>query len=298
MTIREALEICDEFRRNNGNYDEDDFFIYTEALKYLIDESMDPEYMFELGGAYYCEKEYDLALKYYEMTVEYDKDNIAALGGLGYIWYYGRTGTVDYKKAYEYYSCAAKAGSDIARYKVADMYRYGYYVKQDFDKFREIIESLYDQYHLTNMVEDPLPEICIRLAAAREYEGRTDEAVSLLLEGKSMLRSRIGFDHFFGNFAIMEDIISDLYRLKEFDKTRFDLYDLYYLLKEPVKVRFCYEGKEYTVESVCEDDGSMSVCFDGKWFHSLTDALMATKGDDGNYLTLKAWKMNGFEVIE
>ena len=63
MTIREALDICDKFRKNNGNYDEDSFFIYTEALKYLIDETMDPEYMFELGGAYYYEKEYDLALK-------------------------------------------------------------------------------------------------------------------------------------------------------------------------------------------------------------------------------------------
>ena len=78
VTIREALDICDKFRKNNGNYDEDSFFIYTEALKYLIDETMDPEYMFELGGAYYYEKEYDLALKYYGMTVEYDKDNSKA----------------------------------------------------------------------------------------------------------------------------------------------------------------------------------------------------------------------------
>lgn len=72
MTIREALDICDKFRRNNGNYDEDTFFVYTEALEFLISETLDPEYMFALGSAYYCEKKYDLALKYYEMTVEYD----------------------------------------------------------------------------------------------------------------------------------------------------------------------------------------------------------------------------------
>ncbi|SEL53121.1 hypothetical protein SAMN02910353_02815 [Ruminococcus sp. YRD2003] len=298
MTIREALEICDKFRKSNGNYDEDDFFVYTEALKYLIDETTDPEYMFELGGAYYYEKEYELALKYYEMTVEYDKDNTAALGGLGYIWYYGRTGTVDYKKAFEYYSSAAKAGCDISRYKVADMYRYGQYVNQDFEKFKEIIESLYNYYHWTDMVDDPLPEICIRLAAVREKEGKTQEAVSLLLEGKSMLSSRIGFDHFFGNFAIMENMVSDLYRLTEFDRTNFDLYDLYYLMKEPAKIRFSYNEREYIVESVLEDDGTISICFDGKWYHTLTDALMATQGDDGNYVTLDAWKMKDFEVIE
>lgn len=86
MTIREALDICDKFRKNNGNYDEDSLFVYTEALKYLIDETMDPEYMFELGGAYYYEMKYDLALKYYGMTVEYvknmDKNNTGNVSGL------------------------------------------------------------------------------------------------------------------------------------------------------------------------------------------------------------------------
>lgn len=297
MTIHEALEICNKFNKNNGNYTDDSFFVYTEALKYLIDETTDPEYMSKLGAAYYSEKEYDLALKYYEMTVEYDKNNAAALRGLGYIWYYGRTGTTDYKKAFEYYSRAVYAGCDISKYKLADMYRYGHYVKQNFKKFKEIIESMYNYYHCSNMVDDPLPEICIRLAVVREHEGRIDEAVSLLLEGKSMLRSRIGFDHFFGNFSIMEEIIDNLYRLKDFDKTNYDLYDLYYLLKKPVKIRFDYKGKEYIVESVCEDDGTMSVCFDGKWFHTLTDALMKTKNDDGYYITLSAWKMKDFEVI-
>ena len=274
MTVQEALGIYNEFNKNNGNYSEDDFFVYTEAPKYLIDETADPEYMFCLGGAYYYEKEYELALKYYEMTVAYDENNTAALEGLGYIWYYGRTGAVDYKKAFEYYSRAAEAGCDISRYKVADMYRYGLYVHQDFDKFKEIIESLYSYYKWTDMVDDPLPEICIRLAYIRECEGNTDEAVKLLLEGKSMLSSRIGFDHFFSNFSIMENMVNDLYRLREFDKSKFDLYDLYYLLKEPTKVRFTYEGKEYIVESVCEEDGSMSVCCNGKWYRSLTDMLM------------------------
>ena len=36
MTIREALDICGRFWRKNGNYDEDTFFVYTEALEFLI----------------------------------------------------------------------------------------------------------------------------------------------------------------------------------------------------------------------------------------------------------------------
>lgn len=297
MTVKEALNVVDKFRRNNGNYSADDFFVYTEALMFLIHETADPEYMFQLGAAYYYEKEYDLALKYYEMSVEYDEDNTAALGGLGYIWYYGRTGTVDYKKAFEYYSRAARAGCDISSYKIADMYRYGLYVKQNFAKFKEIIEPLYNYYHCLQLIDTPLPELCIRLAAVREKEDRTDEAVSLLLEGKSWLSSRIGYDHFFGNFSIMEDMVNELYRLKEFNMDKLDLFDLYYLLREPRKVKFSYEGREYNVESVCEDDGSMSVCCNGIWYHTLTDMLMNEKDDRGYYITLAAWKIKDIEVV-
>ena len=296
MTIREALEIYEKFNRNNGNYSDDDFFMYTEAVKFLIDETADPEYMLGLGIAYYYEKEYDLALKYYEMTVEHDPYNTGALGGLGYIWYYGRTGTVDYKKAFEYYSRASEAGCEISRYKLADMYRYGYYVKQDFEKFKEIIEHMYCCYHMTNMVDDPLPEICIRLAYIRECEGKADEAVSLLIEGKSMLGSRIGYDHFFGNFSIMENMVDSLYRLKKFDRNKFDLYDLYYLLKKPVKVKFTYNRKKFAVESVCEKNGSISICCNGKWYRTFTDMLMNEKDSNGYYITLSAWKIKDFEV--
>ena len=132
----------------------------------------------------------------------------------------------------------------------------------------------------------------------RKNTSNYDDAVSLLLEVKSSLASRIGFDHFFGNFSIMEEMVNYLYRLKKFDRTKFDLYDLYYLLKEPVKIKFNYKGKEYIVESSKEDDGNMALCFDGKWYHSLTDALMKTKDNEGYYITLSAWKMKDFEVIE
>lgn len=33
MTIREALDICDKFRKNNGNYDEERYYITLSAWK-------------------------------------------------------------------------------------------------------------------------------------------------------------------------------------------------------------------------------------------------------------------------
>ena len=175
------------------------------------------------------------------------------------------------------------------------MYRDGLYVEKDFDKYKIIIENLYEELDGTYNIGAPLPEICVRLAAIRESEGRINDAVGLLRQGKKMLSSRIGYNPFFGNFSIMKELISDLYRLTEFDREHFDLYDLYYLLEKPVKVCYEYKERHFTIESVREDDGSVSVCYNGRWYHTFTDALMKTK-IDGHAVTLDAWRMKNFEV--
>ncbi len=292
MTIQEAKIICEQFGRNNGHYTEEEFFLYTEAAGMLILETNDPEYMCDLGGYYYEQKYYDLALKYYEMAS--DLGDEAATVNLGYIWYYGRTGTVDYEKAFRYFTLAGD--NAVARYKIGDMYHNGYYVEKDEAKYQEIIESLYKAYHGTNYVEDPLPEICVRLAGIREREGDTEEAIRLLCEGKSMLSSRIGFNPFFGNFTIMQEIISTLYRLIPIDKKNIDIFDLYELMKAPVRIGFTYQGETYIIESKKEADGTIAICYEGKWYRDVTDMLMKAE-IDGELLTLISWKLKLFEVV-
>ena len=292
MTVSEARTIVEQFNRNNGNYTEEDFFLYTEAAGFLIRETNDPRIMLNLGGFYYEQKNYDLALKYYTMAAEHGYEEAEVC--LGYIWYYGRTGTVDYEKAFHYFSMAGQ--NPVAEYKIADMYHNGYYVEKDEEKYKEIIEDLYQAFRGTNMLEDPLPELCVRLAGIREREGDISEAIRLLREGKSMLSSRIGYNPFFGNYSIMQGLIRDLYRLTPLDKNKFDLFDLYEVFREPVTVRFTFEGKQYTIESSREPDGSVAVCFQGKWYRSVNDMLMNAKL--GEYLmTLSPWKMKNFEVI-
>ena len=89
---------------NNTNPTEEDRFLYTEALEFLIRETKDDNYMVELGAFYYEQRRFDLALKYYELAAE--SDNLYAICDLGYIWYYGRTGERDYEKAF---ACFDKA---------------------------------------------------------------------------------------------------------------------------------------------------------------------------------------------
>ena len=101
MTVTEARDMVQAFDRKNKP-SEDEVFIFIEAMNFLIEELKDPSDMLYLGGYYYEIKRFDLALKYYEMAALFDYD--PAYECLGYIWYYGRTGERDFKKAFEYFS--------------------------------------------------------------------------------------------------------------------------------------------------------------------------------------------------
>ena len=293
MTVKEARKIAESFDKNH-NPSEDDVFLFTEAMNFLIEEEHDPGDMMYLGGYYYEIKRFDLALKYYEMAATYDYD--PAYEGLAYIWYYGRTGERDFKKAFEYFSKLMDKGDPVSTYKVADMYRNGYYVEKDQKKYEQIIEDLYPKVKDMNNVFDPVPEVFTRLARIRTSQGREEEAVNLYLYAKDFLAQRIRHNAFFGNLNIMKWLIDDLYELIEFDEEYFDFFDLYYLLRTPHKVSFIYEDNEQSLESVMEGN-ECTVCFNGKWFHSRDDFFK--DGCIGNTkLTAIYDKLYGVEVKE
>lgn len=276
MTINEARNIQNDFYENQ-NPTEEEVFLYTEAMNFLIEEEHKPADMLSLGGYYYEIKRFDLALKYYEMAATYDYD--PAYECLGYIWYYGRTGERDFKKAFEYFSKLMAKGDPVSTYKVADMYRNGYYVEKNQEKYEEIIENLYPRVKGMTNVFDPVPEVFTRLARIRVAQGRKDEAVELYLYAKDFLAQRISYNAFFGNMNIMKWLIDDLYELIDFDPDDFDLYDLYYLLKSPHKITFMYNDEPQNLESVMEGD-ECTVCFNGKWYHSRDDFFKDACVDD------------------
>ena len=207
MTIKEAEQIAIAFEENH-NPSEDDVFMFTEAMSFLIEAKHDPSDMMYLGGYYYEIKRFDLALKYYEMAATYDYD--PAYECLGYIWYYGRTGERDFAKAFEYFSRLMEKGNITAAYKVADMYRNGYYVDRDQAKYEQIIEDLYPKVTKLNNVFDPVPEVFTRLARIRVSQAKEDEAIDLYLYAKDFLAQRIRHNAFFGNLNIMKWLIDDL----------------------------------------------------------------------------------------
>ena len=291
MTVKEARTIAEQYHRKPNPSDED-FFIFTEAMDFLIREQNNPRDMMHLGGVYYGRREFDLALKYYEMASTFDID--AADECLGYIWYYGRTGERDYEKAFKHYSRSMERGNYVSTYKVADMYKNGYYVEENFDKYKEIIENLYEELKGYLDPDAPIPEVWTRLARIRKDEGKLEDAANLYLQAKDVLAERLRWSDFFGDINIMKWLIDDLYEIIEFDPEYVDFFDLYYVLKRPARVTFYYVDEKHTIESLIED-GVCVVRFDDKWYRDRDEFFKKARLDDRKLTSIHDY-LYGFEV--
>ncbi len=175
------------------------------------------------------------------------------------------------------------------------MYKNGYYVEKDIQKYREIIENLYkDFYHTTDNWNDA--SLSIRLAEIRFMDGKTDEAIKLLFDAKESMKQCISVHASFKSYSHMQRIINHLYELKPLDTSKMDFYDFYEILKNPAKASFNYCGRKYNIESTEEDDGSVSVCLDGIRYRSVNDMMMNAKVD-GELISQDPLRVKDIEVL-
>ena len=73
--------------------------------------------------------DYAKAVEYYTKTAA--MGNETATGNLGYCYYYGRSSTVYFEKAFQCFAKGVALGRLNSIYKLADMYSIGYYVAKD-----------------------------------------------------------------------------------------------------------------------------------------------------------------------
>ncbi|WP_295567671.1 tetratricopeptide repeat protein [uncultured Holdemanella sp.] len=260
LTIEKAQQILDDYYDLTQPKYEDDIAL-IHALEFLIKETNNPEYMVELGAWYYGQKQFDLAEEYYLMASKLGYND--AYECLGYIYYYGRVGHPDYEKAFHYYKLASDKGNLVAAYKLADMYKNGYYVQKDYPRYVQIIKDLYSKIQGATNTFDPVPEIYSRLAKIYVEEGNEDQAIQLLLIAKEFQSQRLIYSQFFGDLTIMKYIVNDLYSLIQFDPNYMDLFDLYYALQKPCKVAIEILGDDHIIEAKYED-GLFYICMDDK----------------------------------
>ena len=303
MTRQEAVNELTRFY-TSVVHTEEDKFRFEEAQRFLIDTFHDPNDMHNLAW-YYCEeRRFDLYQKYLELAASYGFH--PAYEGLGYIWYYGQNGTVDYEKAFYWFSKAAECPDGLIRraseYKLADMYHNGYYVAKDEAKYKEIIERL---YYLTLHPEEvdtflspeylPNPGIYYRLAGIRAEEGRLDEARDLLKEARTMYAEYLRENPFWwGNIEEMETVVLMMWELFSDDIKHIDLYDIFHVAREECRAAFLYNGRRFVIGCIRED-GDMVIKFDGKWFRNVRAFLEKAK-IDGRHLTTLYDELYGWEV--
>ena len=135
--------------------------------------------------------------------------------------------------------------------------------------------------------EQPLPE--------KEYEGKLEDAANLYLQAKDVLAERLSWSDFFGDINIMKWLIEDLYEIIEFDPEYVDLFDLFYVLKQPAKVTFYYDDEKHTIESLIED-GVCVVRFDDKWYRDRDEFFKKARLDERKLTSIHDY-LYGFEVI-
>ena len=143
-------------------------------------------------------------------------------------------------------------------------------MEKDEDKYREMIEDAYDQVKEPKFLNEPFPEISLRLAGIRADQGKKIEAVRLLREAKRFMAERITYDDFWGNIEVMGRIVRFLYKLTPFNTEKADFYDLFYLTEKPGKYTMTRKGRKSKIE-VIEEDGEQSIGFNGKWYRCFED---------------------------
>lgn len=250
-SIKNAINVVNRFEEHVDEYESG----YIDALEYLIKETDDPLYMMKLGGWYYESRHFDLAEKYHLMAAK--KDDMNAYSCLGYIYYYGRIGKKDYKKAYECFKKASDMGDIISGYKLADMYHRGFYVDKDEQKYKEIIMSLYEEVKDEINLFAPVPEIFSRLGRIYLSEGKRYDGIMLLLKAKDFLGQRLWESTFFGDLSIMKYLIKDIYEVIELDQDHLDVFDLYYILTKESIVRITYNQIDFYIRS--DQDGTIEM---------------------------------------
>lgn len=293
FTIESSKQILDDYYDLTQPTYEDDIQLIN-ALEYLIKETNNPEYMVELGGWYYGQKQFDLAEEYYLMAAKLDYNN--AYECLGYIYYYGRVGQPDYEKAFHYYKLASDQGNLVAAYKLADMYKNGYYVQKDYPKYVQIIKDLYPKIQGATNTFDPVPEIYSRLAKIYVEEGNEDQAIQLLLIAKEFQSQRLIYSQFFGDLTIMKYIVNDLYSLIQFDPDYMDLFDLYYALQKPCKVAIEILGEDHIIEAKYED-GLFFICMDDKNYEDVDQFFLKAK-INGEPISTQYVNVNYIEILD
>ena len=184
---------------------------YVEALVSIDDPTgLNAKAYGCYGGNEIWENDWQASADCLEKLLKHPGEEQAA-NSLGYIYFYGRLsdGKPDYEKAFRYFARAAAAGFYEARYKLADMYKNGYYVAKDPFLAYALTEGVYEETKRRFMEgADAIPfaDAALRMGIFALDNEEEEEAGEYLLEADYAIRRRMACGDFFGDTKVFARI--------------------------------------------------------------------------------------------
>ena len=286
MERNEAERIINEFYEILSPTKEQ-IYKYTEALK-CLSEKKDLFAMREYGDAMAYYGNYELAKKYYSMVIELSRDTKNSLSessfahvALGDLYKNNYICRNRYELAYQHYLTASSYGNDLAKERLADMYKNGLYVKKDYKRYVEIITELYDKSSSCGLYD---LAICQKMAEIKynqkDYEG-CKEIVKKFELGSGF--SAINM------FSIRSDIKSIIgihklqYKLGMINETDFDIFSISSLVERYNQFSFKYHNKKHIIKFNKINNTNVYE-FMGEKYKTLTDFILKAKIQDKTIL--------------
>lgn len=165
---------------------------------------------------------------------------------LGFMCYYGLGRPLDFEKVYQYFE---ECNTRRSQFMLADMYRFGQFVKQDLIKSRMILEDLMipvdsERKDSRFAVSTLFPEIAVRIVQLDLSEEEDSEFdLDCLFDARDILSLRQSRSPFWGNIRTMRTIPETTVMMCGNDLDYIDLYDLLTSNLQNGHVTFDYEGK-------------------------------------------------------
>lgn len=256
----------------------DDYPLYFDSLEYLVEHDMPQEIAWH---EMYLEELEKKNLGEEILRVFKDTVNPFALEAIGYKYLYGEHCSVDYKKAYRYFYHGEKLGNLRCRYYRALMFKNGLYVKKNYNKYVKMIESIVDDFIAAGgkNILFCIDFAFIELAKIWKEKENYKKCLEYAYKAKELHGARI---YGFLEVSKMPEILDIIYSVIPFDKDDMDVFDLLYLLKQPVKARFFAKSKEYHVESV-NLNGYCMVKFNDKYYKNAKEFFNKAIIDDKKF---------------
>lgn len=296
MTYKDAKRIVREFNNCETPLGED-FFLYTEAMDYLIKKENDPFRMMLLGSEYGIRNKHDIARKYYERAASLGDP--MAIESLGKIYYYGngveRNLDIAEHYAKQAYESDDKYASFNGGFMLAMIYSAEDFHGQNLEKSRDLLEELFRRTEGDEHLKRAIPSLYEELGDIYLAEGDEDTALSLYLLCKYYTALNLALIRVPDSQRDMNVFMDKLRRITSYQPDEYDLYDLYWLMKEPVKVRFGHDGERFLVKSFYED-GEIHIKFGSREYRSVADFIERAE-IDGTRIQALFFELDSMEVV-